>query len=416
MNQSNCVVCGSKVSTILDLHVQPLANNLLSSQDEPFEAFPLGLAACTGCGHAQLSHFVDPQRLFNDYLYASGTSQTMAAYFKWFASSLASILPSGARVLEIASNDGSLMRRLNDSGLQSVGIDPAANLTAVATSKGLAVLTGYFPDTRPEGTFDAIVAMNVAAHTPDPLIFMKGIAAALSPSGIALVQTSQAWMISRGEFDTVYHEHYSFFSVNSMKQLADAAGLVLSKVDLVSVHGTSFLFSLHHPGQKPLALSPSGPFAVAWPDARPSSLASNFDISDAEQDFARFSTRVHGLLRDVSSRVAAYRAAGYGVALVGVAAKALTFVHAAKLDPDVYFDEASMKIGRYVPGARTAIAPLGDLRLLTRPFVLLLGAWNFADELIGKIEALNLPVQHQFLVYLPEVREQPSGGVGARGH
>lgn len=416
MNQSNCVVCGSKVSTILDLHVQPLANNLLSSQDEPFEAFPLGLAACTGCGHAQLSHFVDPQRLFNDYLYASGTSQTMAAYFKWFASSLASILPSGARVLEIASNDGSLMRRLNDSGLQSVGIDPAANLTAAAAGKGLAVLTGYFPDTRPEGTFDAIVAMNVAAHTPDPLTFMKGIAAALSPGGIALVQTSQAWMISRGEFDTVYHEHYSFFSVNSMRRLADAAGLVLSKVDLVSVHGTSFLFSLRHPGQKPLALSPSGPFAVPRPDAHPSSLASNFDTSDAEQDFAQFSTRVHGLLRDVSSRVAAYRAAGYGVALVGVAAKALTFVHAAKLDPDVYFDEASMKIGRYVPGASTPIAPLGDLRLLTRPFVLLLGAWNFADELIGKIEALNLPVQHQFLVYLPEVREQPSGGVGARGH
>lgn len=416
MNQSNCVVCGSKVSTILDLHVQPLANNLLPSPDEPFEAFPLGLAACTGCGHAQLSHFVDPQRLFNDYLYASGTSQTMASYFEWFASSLASILPSGARVLEIASNDGSLLSQLRDSGLQSVGIDPAANLTAAAASKGLAVLTGYFPDTRPEGTFDAIVAMNVAAHTPDPLTFMKGIAAALSPGGIALVQTSQAWMISRGEFDTVYHEHYSFFSVNSMSRLADAAGLVLSKVDLVSVHGTSFLFSLRHPGQKPLALPPSGPFAVPWPDARPSSLASNFDTSDAEQDFARFSTRAHGLLRDVSSRVAAYRAAGYGVALVGVAAKALTFVHAAKLDPDVYFDEASMKIGRYVPGARIPIAPLGDLRLLTRPFVLLLGAWNFADELMGKIEALNLPVKHQFLVYLPEVREHPYGGIGARGH
>jgi SAM-dependent methyltransferase len=308
------------------------------------------------------------------------------------------------------------LRRLNDCGLQSVGIDPAANLTAAAASKGLAVLTGYFPDTSPEGTFDAIVAMNVAAHTPDPLTFMKGIAAALAPGGIALLQTSQAWMVSRGEFDTVYHEHYSFFSVNSMRRLAEAAGLVLANVDLVSVHGTSFLFSLRHPGQKPLALSPSGPFAVSWPDARPSSLASNFDPRDAEQDFARFSTRARGLLRDVSSRVAAYRAAGYGVALVGVAAKALTFVYAAKLDPDVYFDEASMKIGRYVPGARTPIAPLGDLRLLAKPFVLLLGAWNFADELIGKIEALNLPVRHQFLVYLPEVREHPYGGIGARGH
>lgn len=417
MNQSTCVVCGSRVSKILDLQVQPLANKLLSSQDEPFEAFPLGLAACTGCGHAQLSHFVDPQRLFDDYLYASGTSQTMAAYFEWFASSLASILPSGARVLEIASNDGSLLRRLNDFGLQSVGIDPAANLTAAAASEGLAVLTGYFPDTSPEGTFDAIVAMNVAAHTPAPLTFMQGIAAALAPGGIALLQTSQAWMVSRGEFDTVYHEHYSFFSVNSMRRLAEAAGLVLSKVDLVSVHGTSFLFSLHHPGQEPLALPPSGSFAVPWPpDPRPSSLATNFDASDAEEDFAQFSARVHGLLRDVSSRVTAYRAEGYGVALVGVAAKALTFVHAAKLDPDAYFDEAPMKIGRYVPGARTPIAPLGDLHLLTRPFVLLLGAWNFADELIAKIEALNLPVRHRFLVYLPEVREHPYGGDGARGH
>lgn len=416
MKRSTCVVCGSGVTTILDLHAQPLANNLLTFPGEAFETFPLGLAACTGCGHAQLSHFVDPQRMFDDYLYASGTSRTMAAYFEWFATSLASILPAGARVLEIASNDGSLMTRLNDYGLRAVGVDPAANLTAGAAGKGLDVLTGYFPDTRPEGTFDAIVAMNVTAHTPDPLTFMKGIAASLSPGGIALLQTSQAWMIPRGEFDTIYHEHYSFFSVNSMRRLAEAAGLVLSGVNLVSVHGTSFLFSVRHPDREPLVLSPSGPFALPWPGGRQATLAGDFDAGAAEREFARFSTKANDLLEEVSSRVAAYRAAGYGIALVGVAAKALTFVQAARLEPDLYFDEAPMKIGRYVPGARTPIAPLDDIRLLTRPFILLLGAWNFADELIGKIEALKPAAGHRFLAYLPEVRDRPCGGGGARGH
>lgn len=392
-----CVICNSNVSTILDLREQPLANNLLEKVDDPYDKFPLGLDVCETCGHAQLSHFVDPGLLFKDYLYASGTSQTLGAYFEWFADGLSTVIPVGGRVLEIASNDGSLLRRLANRGLETVGVDPAANLSAVAQAAGLNVLTGFFPEVSPEGKFDAIVAMNVAAHTPTPLQFMRGVAASLADDGVAIIQTSQAMMIPNGEFDTIYHEHYSFYSVSSMERLATECGLALVQVQLVSVHGTSFLFFLRHAGKGPVQFPQTAPFAVEW--------------QDTQSSFQSFATKANDLMNEVSQRVKSYRERGFDLALVGVAAKALTFVHAANLAPDWYFDEAPLKVNRFVPGSSTPIRPFSDLALLSKPTVLLLGAWNFADELRRKIDSLNLRGDHVYLVHLPTVREFEIGTI-----
>lgn len=386
-----CVICSSNVSTILDLREQPLANNLLEKADAPYDKYPLGLDVCETCGHAQLSHFVNPELLFKDYLYASGTSQTLGAYFEWFADGLATVIPAGGRVLEIASNDGSLLQRLAKRGLETVGVDPAANLNAIAQSTGLNVLTGFFPEVRPDGKFDAIVAMNVAAHTPTPLQFMRGVAESLADDGVAIIQTSQAMMIRNGEFDTIYHEHYSFYSVSSMERLAAECGLALVQTQLVSVHGTSFLFFLRHLGKGPVQFPQTAPFAVEW--------------RDTQGNFQSFAVKANDLMNDVARRVRAYREQGFDLALVGVAAKALTFVHAANLSPDWYFDEAPLKVNRFVPGSSTPIRPFADLVLLPKPTVLLLGAWNFADELRRKINSLGLSGEHVYLVHLPTVQE-----------
>jgi 2-polyprenyl-3-methyl-5-hydroxy-6-metoxy-1,4-benzoquinol methylase len=409
MNQPLCIVCDAAVAEVLDLGMQPLANSLLKNPAETFDSYPLGLAGCSHCGHAQLSHFADPSLLFEDYLYASGTSRTLQLYFDWFASALKNHLHPGARVLEIASNDGSLLSRLAAEGLQVFGVDPAANLSNIARSKGYSVLTGFFPEAAPDGQFDAIIAMNVCAHTPDPLYFMQGLAKALKPDGLALIQTSQALMIANGEFDTIYHEHYSFYSVASMRELAKRVGLVLQQVELVSVHGTSFLFILRQSGASERVLKLEGAFHVSWPDPVPSSLTPAFTGAEAVSGFKSFALSAHRLMQDVQNRIRDHRNLGRDIALVGVAAKALTFVRAAEIPVDIYFDEAALKIGLYVPGAQVPVRHLSEISDLDRETVFIIGAWNFAAELIEKMRALPAKAQHRILVHLPRIREDLLG-------
>jgi SAM-dependent methyltransferase len=405
--QVQCLVCDGPVEPLLDLDAQPLANVLLADKAEMFQVYPLGLAACPSCSHAQLTHFLPPGSLFNDYLYASGTSDTLRHYFDWFADGLSRCLRPNAKVLEIASNDGSLLSALAARGLNVTGVDPAANLNAVAAAAGHRVIDGFFPEARPDGHFDAVIAMNVAAHTPRPLTFLQGVADLLAPGGVAIVQTSQALMLANGEFDTVYHEHYSFFTVASMRRLAQRAGLRLEQVRLVSVHGTSFLFFLRRGAEvtPPLAFPADPPFAAAWPDPEPAYLSSCLTPADARAAYGRFAEQAKGTMRSVASRLAWHKAQGRQVALAGVAAKALTFVRAAGIKPDLYLDEAPLKIGRLVPGTQAPIAPLASIASLQSDTVFLIGAWNFADELIRKIRKIEHRFNATFLVHYPHMKE-----------
>lgn len=404
-----CLVCEGPIVPILDLGTQPLANALVESAGAPYAEYPLGLEWCPSCTHAQLSHFLDPSILFEDYLYASGTSGTLRAYFDWFSAALARSVPKDASILELASNDGSLLDSLRAQGFAPVGVDPARNLCDIARAKGHPVLEGFFPDVRPDKPADVIIAMNVAAHTPHLRKFMAGVAASLAPDGVAIIQTSQALMIGNGEFDTIYHEHFSFYTVASMARLAELSGLCLEAVQLAAIHGTSFLFFLRPAASKAPAFVFEGEarFALPWPDPAPAFLDCAFGGAEAKATYDRFADAARGLMRDVADRIAAHRAAGRQIGLIGVAAKALTFIRAAGLAPDAFFDEADLKIGRFVPGAKTAIRPLHDVATLSGEWVLLIGAWNFADELSAKMARMrDGPAPGiRILVHLPKLRE-----------
>jgi len=405
--QTQCIVCEERTEPLLDLDVQPLANVLLEDKAQPFQAYPLGLAVCPACSHGQLTHFLPPDSLFSHYLYASGTSQTLQSYFGWFADALGGCLRPGARVLEVASNDGSLLSCLAARGLAVTGVDPAANLNAVAQAAGHDVLTGFFPQARPGGAFDAVIAMNVAAHTPEPAAFLRGVTEVLAPGGVAIIQTSQALMIGNGEFDTIYHEHYSFFTVASMRRLAARVGLRLEQVRLVSVHGTSFLFFLRRADDlvPPLAFEAGPPFAVGWPDPEPAYLSRHLSREEARAAYGAFAAKARATMRSVSARAAWHKAQGRQIALAGVAAKALTFIRAAGIAPDLYLDEAPLKIGRLVPGAEVPIAPLASIGRLQQDTVFLIGAWNFADELMRKIRGIEHGFKATFLIHYPQFKE-----------
>lgn len=406
--QRTCIVCGSDVTPLLDLDVQPPANLLLAHSGDAYEAFPLGFANCPACTHGQLTHFVDPAKLFKHYLYASGTSGTLKAYFEWFSDTLRRASRPGARVLDIASNDGSLLGILESRGFEAIGVDPAENLNQVAIAAGRKVITGFFPAARPEGLFDIIVAMNVAAHTPDPSTFMKGVRECLAPGGVAIIQTSQALMIANGEFDTVYHEHYSFYTVASMARLAEKSGLRVEASRLTSVHGTSLLSFLRRADDDamPFAFEESAPFSVSWPSPTPPFLSPELEGSEAAVAYAQFAEGAKIAMRTAADAVARHRASGRRVALVGVAAKALTFIRAAGIEPDFYIDEAALKVGLTIPGTSHPIEPLQNAGAIASDTTFLIGAWNFAEELMRKIRNVcDGGVTPKFIVYFPKLVE-----------
>ncbi len=389
-----------------------MANALIGTRDEPFETYHLGFSYCPGCTHGQLTTFVEPEVIFSHYLYSSGTSGTLRSFFDWFARSLKQSVTTKPRLLEIASNDGSLLDCLRQQGFDVAGIDPARNLCEVAEAKGHDVQCGYFPDVSPSEPVDIIVAMNVMAHNPDPLRFMQAVAGSLSDDGVALIQTSQANMLVNGEFDTIYHEHYSFFTVTSMARLATLSGLELVDVQLVSVHGTSFLFKLRKKGSSatlPFFTEVDGLDFTVLPSAGLQGLfTQELDAGTAKSVYEKFIDDANKTISETAELIARFRNDGFRIGLLGVAAKSLTFIRAAGIEPDFYVDEAALKIGRFVPGASSPIMSLQDLASAEGKLCLIIGAWNFADELSQKVYKLfaNEPRSEalELITYFPTLR------------
>jgi SAM-dependent methyltransferase len=366
--------------------------------------FPLCLNRCNECWHAQLSWNVDRQGIFDDYAYVSGTSKTLNQFFAWFADALKQSIGASKRVLEIAANDGSLIRALQSQGFTCVGVDPARNIVEQARKNGLPLQLGYWPAAaqQVEGEFDAIIGMNVLAHVDDPLAFLQGCRNKLAPGGVVVIQPSQARMIENGEFDTIYHEHISFFNSRSIGRLAARAGLKLVGTALVKVHGDSPVYFLQHAEEA----SPSpvfapfarGDFGIAE-DLQAYELRVNlFDV----ETYSRFAAAANQVIEGVKNVVAEHKAAGFQVAFVGAAAKAITLLNAAKIKPDHLLDEAPLKIGLYAPGCTTLVEPLTAATSWETPTLFILSAWNFRFELANKLAANGVPAGSKFYAYFPQ--------------
>jgi SAM-dependent methyltransferase len=359
------------------------------------------LMYCAICGHGQLSHFMPPEELFSHYLYASGTSGTLRGYFSWFRDQIAAVYPNEKRVLEIACNDGSLLALFAQADYATLGVDPARNLTEQARRQGLHVIDAFWPcPDKLKSQFDLVVAMNVLAHTPTPLAFMQGIRDALTKDGVALIQTSQALMLDNGEFDTIYHEHYSFFTEHSFAVLTRRAGLEPRRTVLTDIHGVSSVSIVTHPGTPPppVDLLAHGAFAVP----RDSPVMQRFrEIKGTPRQYRRFGDLALGRMKEVGRHVTRARQKGRAIGFVGAAAKSLTFLHAAQLRPDHLYDEAPLKIGMFAPGLDLAVEPLDAISGIDEPMLIVLSAWNFAPELAQKTRLRRPSRGDQFLVYFP---------------
>lgn len=245
---THCLACGSSnLSLALDLGNQPLANNFRSQQEDHEQEYPLAVNRCGECNHLQLTHVVDPSVIYTHYLYVSGTSVTYRNYMDWyaeFAREQMGYWPTS--VLDIGCNDGSQLSKFKELGFDTYGVDPAENLYATS-SQDHTVICGFWNQetaNKLRREFDIITSQNAFAHIPDPVSYLRLARDHLREEGRLFISTSQADMVLNGEFDTIYHEHISFYNAESMRRLAERAGLYLIDVVKTPIHGTSYIFIL----------------------------------------------------------------------------------------------------------------------------------------------------------------------------
>lgn len=386
----NCVACGGlNLSQIIDLGYQPLANDFLPLGTK-LETFPLALNKCDDCFHGQISISVNPERMFREYNYVSGTSKTLYNYFEWLREEIFKNHGQEGLILDIGSNDGTFLSTFNGTSWTKIGVDPAINLIREALKLDVLTIPSFFTEKFSNllsSNFNVIVAMNVFAHTAEPLDVLLGIKNCLNENGVAYIQTSQANMFQDGEFDTVYHEHISFFCVRSMTALLKRAGLSLIDVELVPVHGTSYLWKIGHAFR--------GTNSIAREQDEVNMGLYQPGIYDEFRRLAEIRTQ------EVNFIVDEYRRNNYIIASYGAAAKGNTFINYAGISLDYIFDDTLLKIGNLSPAGACIVSSPTVMSDLIGPILIIIPAWNFKKEIIEKIKKLRNNLEDEYLVYYP---------------
>lgn len=401
-----CLACNrEKLFEVLRLGNHSPVNSLTVDNIER-ERFPLTLLACSHCGHAQQDCLVSPKILFADYTYASSTSNSLNEYSQIFAELIADVFDYNIEILEIASNDGILLKFLAENHLSVNGIDPAEEMVLRSVQQGLNATVGFWPNDVANlevQYFDLIVGQNVLAHTPDPFSFMQGVSNHLKPSGIAIFQTSQADMLSRNEFDTIYHEHFSFFCENSARELGIAAGFTNLETFYSPIHGISaiYCFSKDETGEQ-RSRSLKERFTRMYPEENLETQFSGLRRSRTEKDWIKFGINAQNILREMKFIIAERSNAKFRTICIGSSAKGITAIKSAGVGVDVILDEAQDKIGKWVPGMEIQIQDLNQFIVSTSDFYIFT-AWNFKHELARKIIGRGASLDSQVLFFFPEV-------------
>lgn len=340
------------------------------------DTFPLSVNRCVACCHLQLSQFVNPEIIYRDYAYCSGTGRTALDYFRDFAQTALSYQPLARNVLDIASNDGSQLDAFRRLGLETYGIDPAANLEPIASKKGHYIWIGFFEDAEfVSRKFDIITAQNVLAHTPRPLEFLKKCYDIMHDGSRLFIATSQANMIVNGECDTIYHEHVSYFNAHSMAKLAHAAELELLDIIMHDIHGTSYVFVLGKQG----VASPRVGARFVWEQVVGM-------ISMPIYDW--WTHHVQDKINRVGDTIRKYQADGYYTVGCGAAAKGISMLNMAGVKLDVLADNTPTKWHQETSGM--GIVPFDWIEKMDHEKILfVILAWNVGAEIRRNILKLR---------------------------
>lgn len=387
MQVFHCRVCQSqKLDLVLDLGRTALANRFLRSEQleepgEPEPFYPLRLVLCGDCGLVQLDEEVPREFLFKEYIYASGTSSLIRTHVRHLAQSLCRRygLNSKDLVMEAASNDGTALKEFRWQGTPVLGIEPAENIAAEAIESGIPTIVDFF-DARlaceicqQYGPARLFLARHVLAHVSDLQGFVQGIKHLLSDDGVAVIEVPHlAELHNYLQFDTIYHEHLSYFSAAVLRTLMAKFGLTIIDIERVAIHGGSLLVHVGREGV--YAASPRAVEVLSQED--------NLRLSQVET-WRGFARRVAQVKEELLQFLDGIRDRGESLAGYGAAAKANTLLAYCGIGPDrlpIIVDGSSLKQGLLTPGHHIPVR--GPKALLEmQPDVTLILAWNFADEI-----------------------------------
>lgn len=392
---TECIACGSSdLILTLSLNEQPLANSFKKTKEEKQEEYPLAINRCKHCYHVQLTHRVNPDLLFKDYLYVSGTAKSQLEYFDWFAQFAAEKYGTKPRtVLDIGCNDGSQLNYFQDYGAETYGVDPAENLYATSSQRHK-IVCGYFTGKEFQEKFDVIVCQNAFAHNFNQLELLQNIKEAMHKDSLLFATTSQADMILNGEFDTIYHEHLSFYNIKSIDALCKRAGLNLIDVVKSPVHGTSYIFIISKFNKAPKTIEN----LISIEQKK------GLYTDKTYEDYTKKCLTVSGYVADM---IRAYKKIGVKVVGLGAPAKGNTLLNFAKEAPDLIIDENPLKQGLYTPGSSVPIKGMDALYEYKDEDICFIPlAWNFYEEMKRKIKNIRPNNQDTFVKYFPEQKTE----------
>jgi SAM-dependent methyltransferase len=406
MSTQTCRFCKAPLRlSFCDLGTSPLSNAFVKpSEAHRAEAFyPLHAFVCEQCFLVQLEQFETPEQVFKDYVYFSSYSESWLEHCRRYAQTMQAALGLGPKslVIEVASNDGYLLQYFKQGGVPVLGIEPAANVAAVAEKKGIASISEFFGAALAERlvaqgrSADLVVGNNVLAHVPDLNDFVSGLCRVLKPDGVLTLEFPHLLRLMQGnQFDTIYHEHLSYFSFTTAGRILAQHGLAVHDVEELSTHGGSLRLHASRAQTKRAAKPAVAQLMEIERRAR----------LDDPQTYLSFSEKVKQTKRALLKFLVEAKASGKRIAGYGAPAKGNTLLNYCGIRGDFLdytVDRSPHKQGLLLPGTRIPV--FGPEKIMeTRPDYVLILPWNLKDEICEQMSGIR-KWGGRFVLPIPEV-------------
>jgi SAM-dependent methyltransferase len=408
MNSKKCRFCKTPLShSFLNLGMSPLANSYLDakqlSQMEPF--YPLHAYICEQCFLVQLMEFQSPEAIFSDYAYFSSYSESWLNHAKAYTKLMVERFNfnSNSQIIEIASNDGYLLQYFKEYAIPILGIEPAKNVAKVAIEAGIPTIVKYFgtetaSELASEGRHaDLLLGNNVLAHVPDLNDFVKGMKIVLKPEGVITMEFPHLMsLMEYNQFDTIYHEHFSYFSFTTVTKVFSAHGLPIFDVEEIPTHGGSLRIYACHAEDKSKTINERVPDLLDMEEHK--------GFTDLKY-YLLFSEKIKEIKRNILHFLVKAKREGKSIAAYGAPAKGNTLLNYCGIGADFIdytVDRSPHKQGHYLPGTHIPIYHPDKIKE-TKPDYLLILPWNLKDEIIKQMTHIS-DWGGQFAVLIPEVQ------------